>query len=441
MPALIFLTPLIVLAFAFRRTPGWLFVAIYLPALPLVPDTFHTTTIGIPKMSVNEAVIVTIVPFVPARHGATFRPHFTDLLVAAMATLMCVSEYQAAGYNEAQNLAFRMFSSAIAPYLCARLLLPAERLDVPRAKKIVLLTASIVVVSTFEFKFDFNPFLAIGGALFPNQGGGWVTTFRHGFARIAGPFAHAILAGMMMALAYRLQRWLKWGGHWEPRFAALPRLPWTKARCISGLLLLGALVPLAGRARNRRRVLLALAAAGLLVLPLAYLGMRSYLEVKPGMALTLSQESALYRKVLIDEYTDIALDHAMLGWGRNTWPKVASMSSIDNYFPLLSLMHGVWVTLLLLALFLWQGVRLFALGCAAPSSSNSLAFTMAGILVAVLVSLLTVYLGEQLMPMLFLIFGWSESIVARRPATDAPPAVVGHGADATARGRVIQAMR
>jgi hypothetical protein len=438
MPALIFLMPLLVLCYAFRRSPGWLLLALYLPALLLVPDTFHTVTNGIPKISVNQAIIVTILPFALARHGAGLRLCVSDALVLALVLCTAVSEYQAAGYKEAQNLTFRMISAALAPYLCARLVIGPERLDVALARRIVALMAAVVLVCSFEFKFGYNPFLALLGRLFPGQGEGWVTTFRYGFARIAGPFVHAILAGIMMALAYRLQRWLQWGGHWEARFAALPSLPWSKASVLSAILLAGAvmtfargpwlgglaaaLLVMAGRARRRRQMLAWLGVAALLVLPLAYLAMQAYLDIRPGAAMTTSQESALYRKVLLDKYTAIAFDHAWLGWGRNTWPKVDGMSSIDNYFLLLTLMHGVLATLALLGLFAWLTVRLCCHAYAGPPQANSLTLTMAGILLAVLLSLLTVYLGEQVMPALFLLFGWSESLLGRAAPGAAAPA-------------------
>jgi hypothetical protein len=140
----------------------------------------------------------------------------------------------------------------------------------------------------------------------------------------------------------------------------------------------------------------------------------SYLDVQPGMARTMSQESALYRKVLIERYVDIAIDHAALGWGRNTWPKLPGMASIDNYFLLLSLMHGLVATGLLLFVFAWQGTRVFRRGLAEPHDSNSLALTFAGIFLAVFVTLGTVYLGEQVMPALFFLLGWSEAYLQRR---------------------------
>ena len=140
----------------------------------------------------------------------------------------------------------------------------------------------------------------------------------------------------------------------------------------------------------------------------AYLAFQAYIDVKPGLAMTLSQETAMYRKVLFEKYYAIALDHAWLGWGRNTWPKLAGMASIDNYYLLLSLMHGVLVTGLLVTLMGWMGVRLFRTGMTEPLESNSLAFTFLGIIIAFAVSIVTVYLGEAVVPAFFLMLGWAE---------------------------------
>ena len=439
MYSIIFLAPLIPLAYAFRRSPGWLFVCIYLPALLLVPDTFHTVTLGIPKMSVNQAVIMAILPFALFRYARQWRPSMTDAMVFALVALMALSEYLAAGYKEAQNLAFAMTASAVAPYLVARLVIAAEGLHVDVARRFVLLLFAVVLLSTYEFKFGWNPFLVLPQALFPGQGTGWVTTFRYGFARVAGPYAHAILAGIMILIAYRLQRWLQRGGHWEPHFSALPGLPWSKASIITAALLLGAVMTIArgpwigaalgavlvaiGRSREPKRALVAIGIALLLLLPVAYVGIDAYLDVQPGMQISTSQQTALYRKELVEKYVNIAIDHAWLGWGRNTWPRVPGMPSIDNYYLLLSLMHGLLATLVLTTLFFWQSARLVRYGMREGPQANSLAFTFAGILIGIFVSLGTVYLGEQVIPALFLILGWSESLLAK-------PAAVAVTADA-----------
>ena len=433
MPAIIFLLPLIPLFFAVRHSPGWLFICIYIPVLLLIPDTFHTVTSGIPKISANQAVIMVILPLALFRYFSQWRLSLTDFLVFGMMACMALSEYQAMGYKEAQNLTFNFLAAAVAPYLVARLVIPAENLHVATARMFVILLFGIVLVSVFESRFGWNPFIGLIGKFFPGQGN-WNTTFRFGFARIAGPFSNALLAGIMIVMAYRLHRWLEWNGHWEPRFKYLS---WSKSRIIGVVLIIGSIMTIArgpqlggiigavavfaGRAKNRKRVLMIIGILALVVGPIAYSSFMSYLDIRPGTVMTMSQESAIYRKVLVERYMDIALDHAWLGWGRNTWPKVAGMASIDNYFLLLSLMHGLSTTLLLLTIFAWQTGRLFVFGMRTPASENSIAFTFCGILIAVFVSLVTVYLGEQVMPALFMIFGWAESVMQQniRPATQA----------------------
>jgi hypothetical protein len=424
MPAIIFLLPLIPLLLASRRSPGWLFVCIYLPILLLIPDTFHTVTGGIPKISANQAIILVILPLALFRHFSTMRFHLTDFLILTLMVVMAVSEYQAMGYKEAQNLTFNFMAAAVAPYFVARLVIPAENLHVATARMFVILLFGFVLVSIFEFRFGWNPFIGIIGKLFPGQGN-WNTTFRYGFARIAGPFSNALLAGIVIVIAYRLHRWLEWNGHWDKDGTFFG---WRKSRVISVVLILGSIMTIArgpqlggiigaiavfaGRAKNRNRVIIILAVLAFVIGPIAYSAFMSYLDIRPGAAMTMSQESAIYRKVLIERYMDIALDHAWLGWGRNTWPKVPGMASIDNYFLLLALMHGVLACFLLVFIFLWQMVRLFLHGMRTPPENNSIAFTFCGILIAVFISIVTVYLGEQVMPALFLIFGWAESVLS-----------------------------
>jgi hypothetical protein len=451
---LVFLATPIAAWVALRYTPMRALLSVYLPLLLLVPESFRATLQGIPKMNFNQAALVPIVLVALVRFGPKWQLSVTDVAVFSLAVLIALSEFLAAGYKEAQNLMFATLASMAGPYLAARLLLDRREHDVALARRFVILVFAVAIIGAYEFRFGVNPFLRYLGNLFPGQGLGWVTTFRHGFARVAGPYSHAILAGLMVVIAYRLARWLQWGRHWEPRFALLPALPWSKAAVISMVLavgsamtiargpilgaLLGAGVIMVGSSRHRRQLLpaaiLAVVALGLL----GYTALMAYLDVRPGMPMTMSQESAVYRKVMVERYIDIAIEHTALGWGRNTWPKLPGMASIDNYFLLLSLMHGLIATGLLLFLFGWQGVRLFRRGMAEPHDSNSLALTFAGILLAVFVTLGTVYLGEQVMPALFLILGWSEACLQRAPARVTAPVLPAAAGFAPPRLRVIR---
>ncbi len=426
MESIVFLAIFIPVVVAMRSTPGKAFLQVYLPALLLLPDTYHTTLQGIPKLSFNQAVAFGLFPLVLLRYVRRWRFTFNDFLVLALVGVIATSEYQAAGYKEAQNLTIATVCSVLAPYLMARLVIPAEQLYVATARRYVWMVFIVSVVSLYEFRFGYDIFLELWKPLFRGQGEGWVVTFRYGFARVAGPYAHAILAGVIAVSAYRLQRWLEWGGYWEPRFGGIGKgLPWPKARVITSALLLFALATLArgpwlggliggvlvmiGRSHKRKAMMTQVLVVACVVVPIAYTSFTAYLDVKPGEVMTQSQESAVYRKELMEKYTNIAEDKLPLGWGRNTWPKVPGMPSIDNYFLLLTLMHGAIATSLFLGLFAWGIGRLFQAGMAEPVGTPSLSFAFAGIQIAALVSLVTVYLGENLMPALFLLFGWAES--------------------------------
>jgi hypothetical protein len=263
-------------------------------------------------------------------------------------------------------------------------------------------------------------------------------------ARVAGPFSHAILAGIMIAITYRLHRWLQQCGEWQR--APLPGmgwLPWAPDQAMRVALLaalfmtvargpwLGALVGSGiahvAMARNPRRALW-LSLAGLLLGGL--IGgalLATYLDIVPGQAMTMSQESALYRKVLFQKYFDIAIDHMWFGWGLTDWPKVPGMESIDNYYLLLSLMHGLPAMLLLVAMLLGGAALCLRQALREPPRSHSLGYTFAAIFVLVFVSLGTVYMGEQVLPMLFLTLGWAQGWLvapahpsARKSAVSAP---------------------
>ncbi|WP_297573650.1 O-antigen ligase [uncultured Deefgea sp.] len=400
----------------------------YLPILLLLPDCYRAMTPGLPDPSFNQAAILPIFVVAMISQYKNWRPSITDGLVFGFAFCVAYSEYTNAGYAEAQNLMFAMLTSVLAPYFAARWCLQKQADDIAAARVFVISCAIVSAVSIYQFRFGINPWSVLIGPFFPGQGTGWVTTFRYGVARIAGPYSHAILAGIMLAMAWRLARWLQWGQCWEAQMRHI-RLPGKKSYWVNGLLLLGIIMTIArgpwiggaiggvlmwvsrGQDRTKRLkwVLCALVVGGLVGQVL----LDAYLDVQPGAVMTLSQESALYRKELMDKYEAIALEHAAIGWGRNTWPKVGGMESIDNYYLLLALMHGVIAVVFLVLLMAWMVVRLVVKGLREPANPNSLPFTFAGIIAMVFVSLGTVYLGEQPMPALFFIIGWAESLLKR----------------------------
>jgi hypothetical protein len=144
------------------------------------------------------------------------------------------------------------------------------------------------------------------------------------------------------------------------------------------------------------------------------LAFQAYVSVGRAGAKTEDQETAAYRKELMDKYTAIAQQKILLGWGRNTWPKVPGMVSIDNYYLQLTLMHGLVALSLFVAILVTMMVRLCLRGIKAGGGRSDealLAFTLLGIFAAIAFSVATVYLGTALVPLFAVVTGWSEGFL------------------------------
>lgn len=433
MATLALLPGFIAVLVGYVRSPQRAFLAVYLPTLLLVPEFYRWTVPLLPKMTPSHAAIVGVIFIAIVKRQ--FKWHFTpmDALVLALCFSTSISEYTNTNYKEAQNLTFDMLAWVFLPYLAAKIFVEPLNLRIAFAKRLVFLLFIVSLVSAYEFRFGRNLFRISLDRFFPGQGDGWVMTFRYGFARIAGPYGHAILAGVILIVGYRLQRWLEWGGHWEPTFRRFSGLPISKARIITLTLTAGcvmtlcrgpwlgggvaAIVLLIARSRNRKMALrIALAGAILIGVP-AYLAFQSYVSVGRAGAKSEDQETAAYRKELMDKYTAIAEQKSLLGWGRNTWPKVAGMTSIDNYYLQLTLMHGFLALGLFVAIIVTMMVRLGLRAVKARdqrSDEAMLAFTLLSIYAAIAFSIATVYMGNQLMPLLAVIIGWSEGFLQTR---------------------------
>jgi hypothetical protein len=436
----------------FKRSPLTAFLLVYMPAMLLLPEYYRWNAPGLPDPTFGQAAAVgTFIAFV-WRGAPGYRFSITDLLVAGFALSASLSEYLASGYKDAQNLMFNMLAWVVIPYVLAKSLIHPFGMQVRFAKTMVLLLAGIAAVSIYEFHFAATPWRLVLDRFFPYQGLGWITTFRWGFARVAGPYGHAILAGILMVVGFRIQRWLECSQHWEPTPSFAKWLPIPQARVITLVLaagvvmtlvrgpwigaVLAALLVLIGRSHYRLLAITGTAALLLLAGIPAAIWFLDYVSVGRAGALTVSQETAAYRWELLSAYGDIAAAKLWLGWGLNDWPKVAGMPSIDNYFLLVYLMHGLLGLGFIVAILLSMPLRLLVRGMAEPlakPAGSSLAFMLASLYAAFIVSLATVYLGLQAVPVLFLVTGWAEGYLRSAAGASAasPEAalgdVAGHG--------------
>ncbi|MES1258207.1 MAG: O-antigen ligase family protein [Acidobacteriota bacterium] len=412
---------------AFRRSPAIAFVDVYIPVMLLLPEYYQWILPVLPDPTFSQAAIIPVALLFLSREFRNWKYSLMDFFILAFAFTVGLSEYTNTGFSEAQNLMFDMVGSVVLPYIAAKGLIEPKGLRVRFARRFASVLFAVSVISVFEFKMGTTPWQLLMNRFFPGQGDGWITTFRYGFARIAGPYGHAILACLIITVGFRIQRWLEWSGYWEPRFRHLPWLGISKARVMTFALLggmvmtlvrgpwlggfAGAVVTGVGLAKNRKMALLTIAGCLLVAGVPAGVKFYSYASVGRAAAKTDSQETAAYRKELLDKYADIAMEHAALGWGRNAWPKVTGMPSIDNYYLLLALMHGFIADGLMIAMILLMPFRLirFELRRPAPAiRGSSLGFTLAGIYVAFGVTIATVYLGLTAVPVFAVMTGWAE---------------------------------
>jgi hypothetical protein len=129
---------------------------------------------------------------------------------------------------------FAEITAIVLPYMAGKLLIEQKTVgDQPVRKllleRMVLLLAIVACISIYDFVTGWSSWQIVFRPFFPADqlaevAAQWPMQVRWGFGRIAGPFAHAILAGMifLMGLIYCL---------WLRRFAP----GWGSRRLVEGL--------------------------------------------------------------------------------------------------------------------------------------------------------------------------------------------------------------
>lgn len=412
---------LIAIYYAFAKSPAQAFLHVYLPVLLLLPDYYRLVLPGLPDPTFNEAAILPIAAAYLLKDQTKWKYSLTDLLVLGFAFCVGYSQFQATGFSDAQNLIFDMVGVVILPYVLAKGLIEPHGQRVEFAKRFVLILLVVVFAEAYEFRFMINPFRKFLDPFFPGDlGSGWITTIRYGFGRSAGPYGHAILCGVILATGYRVQRWLEQGQYWSSRKKAR----WLTIAMVAGSLMtisrgpwigavLGSVVTAIGRAKNRQKALILVLVLGVVVGTPAYLAFQSYVSVGRAGAKSDTQETAAYRKELVDKYMEIAKQKAAWGWGQNTWPRVPGMPSIDNHFLNLAIRHGFVSIGFFCAIILVVALRLCIYCARSPRNApgNYLAFNLLAAHLGIVIAIATVFLGLQAQPLFFMLCGWADALV------------------------------
>lgn len=421
-PLIVGLPGLIAIVVCIRRGLKEAFLWVYLPTLLLLPDDYRWPILG--HLSFHEAAIIPIGVCFLLSSWRTWRFSLTDFLLFSYCLITVISEFSNKNFYEARNVALRDTTYVIFPYMLAKGMFWRGNLGLEVAKRVTILLTIVSIVSVYEFKMTVDLFESLVHPFFSTMHS--VITFRYGLTRVAGPFGHALLAGMILLVGYRLARWLEWSGYWRRRvpFFGVSAVRFCEVCIAAGAAMtvargawlgavMGSLVVLVGRARDRLRTLAVTLAVILVVGPPLYWGVRSYLSPAPSQAIPLSEQTATYRLDLLIDYLPIVEQRPTLGYGRNAAPVVNGMWSTDNHYLLIALTNGIYALALWIAVLAWMLTRLLRFGLQRLSDDprGSLATTLAGACTLYAVALSTVWLGGQNGPLLYMIWGWGEGLL------------------------------
>ena len=238
--------------------------------------------------------------------------------------------------------------------------------------------------------------------------------YRAGIRRVAGPFAHPICHGFFFSMAIpvlfslikaglptnKAWRWFLLGGTSLGLLCSVSRGP------IAGTIIALGFAWL-GTRKNRGLVIGLSCLCALLVAPLIASGASKYLSVSRGEATTESQETAAYRKEMLENYLEVVRERPVVGFGRYQIPVVKGQKSIVNQYLFLTLTHGLPHAILFLALMAFPIMGLVARSGlrARGSVTDVLAWGVGGALLGAIFTQTTVFAGTQTAQVLHLLSG------------------------------------
>jgi hypothetical protein len=431
---IIFLLPAVLsLYYVVRGYIEKAFLYVYLPALLGLPFYYVCQLPHMPPLSAAEAVLIPITVGSLWQLLPKWRFQRMDLWIVLFLVSITLSEFLRE--NNFTNAIFTIvngITSMLFPYIAGRLLIePGLRLRT--VKHFVILILFLSVLGLYELRMGLNPYAIAGSHILDFLP--WTLQFRNGWARVATSFSDAELAGIAFVVALTLNSWLVYvnksdlyKGHRVGHYLAkLERYH------IPGLILFGMLYatqsrgPLLGAALaflilqipRFKRIRLATIVAALILVSVAataYLYFDRYTSTVAGNVVSEQQASAFYRRQLLDNYKPIIEEGGWLGWGERSRPMVHGQESIDNEFLLIQVQQGrLGIILFLLIGFdsIWRLVSY--IWRFKKREDIYFAICLLAALLSLAATLSTVYLGEQLPQIAFLLIGWSQSLQEDEP--------------------------
>ena len=429
--ALILLPALVAMAMLNSSSAARVALRVYLPCMLIVPMYFSFNLGG---MIVNVTTFLSLFLAVVGFYTWFGTLRFT--LLDACLLLYTISAFPADAQRHDTKLGIYalllFFSKCMCPYWIGRTLIEQSGLRRDFAKVLVICLTVIAVLSVWEYGTQQNLFQKYVERLLQTWVS-WPRQTRWGFARIAGPYGHAIVAGMIFSTGLLLQFWLVGTKSWSSskflRFIRSGHKPLYITLIIAlGLFMtqsrgpwigcgFGIIVASIGFARDRRRA--ATIAISILAIggAITYVTLDKYTAVDDSKTTDRDQLNASYRRELIATYTPLVEKGGLWGWGspqplsNGTAGYSTSQSSIDNEYILVAMWQGYAGFFLFVGMIVLTGIHLIRLCMRLRSREDILfAYCMLGCVLAMSFSASTVSLSDPMQQIWFLLMGWSISI-------------------------------
>jgi hypothetical protein len=443
MSALLLIPGFISLFLVLRGRVETAFLWVYLPSLILVPETYYLRIPHTPPTSVAEYALI---PIGIAAVGRLLRSGsfaLMDLLVVLYAASVSVSEIlHSPVINDGIFSAFDAFVTIVLAYMVGRKLIePNLRFAVLR--RFVVLVLMLGPAGIFEWKMGQSLYGILGDRILGLETVSETVQMRNGHGRMGSGFTGAEPAGIAFAMTFCLNAWLVYLKKIKAQVDLGKTLTKLEKYHIPGLLLLlylyltqsrGPQIALAAaflilqisRFKNTRRMTIVVA----VLLVVGYLGASAYFSaytnVSGNGAVSEQQSSAMYRRLMNELYAPIADEGGWTGYGLLGIPHVRGLTSIDNHFLLIHLAWGR-LAYLLFVLITWENLRVLITRTWQFKSLPDKAFavSMMAAMAVLWISLLTVYLGEQLPQIAFLLIGWTQAMVPGKSLASSGAEAVG----------------
>ncbi len=415
------------LYYVIRRQPDKAFLNIYLPCTFLAPYYFHFRLPHLPVLSAGDAALLPIAFSVLLMPRVKWKLCRLDLWVTLFVISYGLSEVlREASPKDGMILFLTNFIEMFLAYIVGRQIIePGLRLQT--VNRIVLLFMLQTPLILFEFRLGQNLWLNTARNIFRLNDVGWFVQLRGGTARVASCFGDAILAGIAFLVAMSLNYYLiqiykrdkqilgpkmSWLQKYRLPFFALPIFVFmTGSRMPMACAVVCYLLLQIPRFKSMKTGAVLIGLILLVGTSFAYIRFEKYTSVSEDQVTDEAQSSAIYRKELLQQYDPLLKAGGFLGYGALSHPVVMGLGSVDNNYLLTQLNQGTFglYTFYLIALDSLIGLVM----CAVRFKTKEtlfLTFSLMGALIGTFVALSTVYLGEQMPQILFLLLGWGASL-------------------------------